>query len=113
MAFQFVVSIYGGYFGAGIGILMLAALGFMGFSDIHQMNTLKNVLGSLINLVAAVWFTASGLINWPHMAVMTVGAVIGYYVGATYSQRLSQRGVRHMITAIGLIITVIMFWKLH
>ena len=113
MAFQFLVSIYGGYFGAGIGILMLAALGFMGFSDIHQMNTLKNILGSLINLVAAVWFTASGLINWPHMAVMTVGAVIGYYVGATYSQRLSQRGVRHLITAIGLIITVVMFWKLH
>ena len=100
-------------FGAGIGILMLATLGFLGFSDIHKMNTLKNVIGSLINLVAALWFTASGLINWPIMGVMTVGAVTGYYLGATYSQRLSQEMVRYLITAIGLIITVVMFWKLH
>ena len=113
MIFQFFVSIYGGYFGAGIGILMLATLGFLGFSDIHKMNTLKNVIGSLINLVAALWFTASGLINWPIMGVMTVGAVTGYYLGATYSQRLSQEMVRYLITAIGLIITVVMFWKLH
>jgi uncharacterized membrane protein YfcA len=111
--FQFFVSVYGGYFGAGIGILMLASLGFLGFADIHQMNTLKNVLGSLSNLVAAVWFTACGLIDWPIMGVMTVGAVAGYFVGATYSQRLSQERVRHLITAIGLIITVVMFWKLR
>lgn len=113
MAFQFLVSIYGGYFGAGIGILMLASLGFLGFSDIHQMNTLKNVLGSLINLIAALWFTMNGLINWPCMVVMTVGAVAGYYLGATYSQRLSQTVVRYLITAIGLIITTVMFLKLR
>jgi uncharacterized membrane protein YfcA len=111
--FQFIVSVYGGYFGAGIGILMLASLGFLGFSNIHRMNTLKNVLGSLINLVAALWFTASGLIDWPRMGVMTIGAVAGYYLGATYSQQLPQRQVRHLITAIGLIISVVMFWKLR
>jgi uncharacterized membrane protein YfcA len=113
VSFQFLVSVYGGYFGAGIGILMLATLGFLGFSQIHQMNALKNVLGSLINLVAAIWFTVNGLIDWPRMAVMTVGAVAGYYIGATYSQRLSQEKVRYLITAIGLIITVAMFWKLR
>lgn len=113
MIFQFFVSLYGGYFGAGIGILMLASLGFLGFTNIHQMNTLKNVIGSLINLVAALWFTASGLINWPVMGVMTIGAVAGYYLGATYSQRLSQEKARHLITTIGLIITIVMFWKLH
>jgi uncharacterized membrane protein YfcA len=111
--FQFLVSIYGGYFGAGIGILMLATLGFMGFQDIHQMNTLKSVLGSLINLVAAAWFTASGLIDWPRMALMTAGAFAGYYIASTYSQRLPQKAVRHLISAIGLIITAVMFWKLH
>lgn len=111
--FQFLVSIYGGYFGAGIGILMLATLGFMGFQDIHQMNTLKSVLGSLINLVAAAWFTASGLIDWPRMGLMTAGAVVGYYAASTYSQRLPQKAVRHLISAIGLIITAVMFWKLH
>jgi hypothetical protein len=111
--FQFFVSLYGGYFGAGIGILMLASLGFLGFTSIHRMNALKCVLGFLINLVAALWFTIHGLINWPVMAIMTVGALAGYYFGATYSQRLSQERVRHLIAAIGLIITVVMFWKLH
>jgi len=111
--FQFFVSIYGGYFGAGIGILMLATLGFMGFQDIHRMNTLKSVLGALINLVAAAWFTASGLIDWPRMALMTAGALLGYYAASTCSQRLPQTAVRHLISAIGLIITAVMFWKLH
>ena len=113
LVFQFLVSVYGGYFGAGIGILMLASLGFLGFSDIHRMNTLKNVLGGLINVVAALWFIFSGLIDWPRMGIMTVGAVAGYYLGATYSQKLPQGGVRHMITAIGLVITAVMFWKLR
>jgi uncharacterized membrane protein YfcA len=111
--FQFLVSIYGGYFGAGIGILMLATLGFMGFKNIHQMNTLKSVLGSLINLVAAAWFTARALIDWPRMGLMTAGAVVGYYATSTYSQRLPQNAVRHLISAIGLIITAVMFWKLR
>lgn len=111
--FQFLVSIYGGYFGAGIGILMLATFGFLGFSDIHRMNALKTVLGGLVNLLASLWFTACGLIDWPRMGVMTAGAVAGYYLGATWSQRLPQRGVRHLISAIGLVITVVMFWKLR
>ena len=113
LLFQFLVSIYGGYFGAGIGILMLATLGFMGFKNIHQMNTLKSVLGSLINLVAAAWFTASGLIDWPRMALMTAGAFVGYYIASTYSQRLPQQSVRHLISIIGIIITAVMFWKLR
>jgi uncharacterized membrane protein YfcA len=110
--FQFLVSIYGGYFGAGIGILMMATLGFMGFKNIPHMNTLKSVLGSLINLVAAAWFTACGLSDWPRMALMTAGAFTGYYIASTYSQRLPQKSVRHLITIIGLIITAVMFWKL-
>lgn len=111
--FQFLVSIYGGYFGAGIGILMLATFGIMGFSNIHKMNALKNLVGGLINVVAAVWFTISGLIDWPRMAVMAAGALAGYYLGATYSQKLPQAAVRTLITVIGLIITAVMFWKLR
>lgn len=115
--FQFLVSIYGGYFGAGIGILMLATFGILGFSNIHRMNALKNLLGGLINVVAAVWFAVSGLIDWPRdwprVAVMAGGALAGYYLGATYSQKLPQKAVRTMITAIGLLITAVMFWKLR
>lgn len=113
LLFQFFVSIYGGYFGAGIGILMLATLGFMGFRNIHQMNTLKSVLGSLINLVAAAWFTVSGLIDWQRMALMTLGSFAGYYIASTYSQRLPQKTVRHLISAVGLMISAVMFWKLR
>jgi uncharacterized membrane protein YfcA len=109
--FQFLVSIYGGYFGAGIGILMLATLGFIGLSNIYEMNTLKTILGSLINVMAAIWFIGAGLIDWPRAGVMTVGAVIGYYLGSHYSQRIPQARVRQIITAIGFIISGLTFYK--
>jgi uncharacterized protein len=109
--FQFGVSIYGGYFGAGIGILMLASLGFLGLHDIHEMNALKNILASLINAVAAAWFVASGLIDWPKAGVMTVGALAGYFVGAHYSQRISQAAMRRVITGIGFAISAYLFYR--
>jgi uncharacterized membrane protein YfcA len=109
--FQFVVAVYGGYFGAGIGILMLASLGFIGLSHIHEMNTLKTILGSLINLVAAVWFIFAGLINWPKAGVMTLGALAGYFLGAHYSQRIPQKRVRQIITLIGFILSAVTFYQ--
>lgn len=109
--FQFAVAVYGGYFGAGIGILMLASLGFIGLSHIHEMNTLKTLLSSLINLVASVWFIVAGLIHWPKAAVMTAGALLGYFLGSHYSQRISQQRVRQIITAIGLILSAVTFYK--
>lgn len=109
--FQFCVAIYGGYFGAGIGILMLASLGYIGLSNIFEMNTLKTLLGSLINLVASLWFIPAGLIDWPRVAVMTIGAVTGYFLGSHYSQRIPQQRVRQIITAIGLLLSSITFYN--
>ncbi len=109
--FQFGVAIYGGYFGAGIGILMLASLGFIGLRHIHEMNTLKTVLGSLINVVAAVWFIAAGLIHWPEAALMTAGAVAGYFLGSHYAQRLPQPWVRRLITTIGFALSAVTFYQ--
>ena len=109
--FQFLVSIYGGFFGTGIGILMLATLGFVGMHNIYEMNTLKTMLGSLLNLVAALWFIGAGLIDWPRVAVMTAGAVVGYYLGSHYSQRISPARVRLIITAIGFIIAAVTFYR--
>jgi uncharacterized protein len=109
--FQLAVAVYGGYFGAGIGILMLASLGFVGLNNIHQMNTLKTLLGALINLVAAVWFIMAGLIHWPKASVMTVGALAGYFLGSHYSQRIPQYRVRHIITGIGFVLSAITFYK--
>lgn len=111
IAFQFTVAVYGGYFGAGIGILMLASLGLIGLRDIHEMNALKTILGSLINLVAALWFVFAGLIHWPKAGVMVVGAVAGYFLGSHYSQRISQGTVRQIITAIGLILSAWTFYQ--
>jgi len=111
IAGQFAVAVYGGYFGAGIGILMLASLGFIGLHDIHQMNTIKTILGSLINLVAAVWFMFAGLMDWPRVAVMTVGAVVGYFVGAHFSQRLPQQYVRRIVTGVGFTLAAVTFYQ--
>jgi uncharacterized protein len=111
MGFQFLVALYGGYFGAGIGILMLATLGFIGLQNIYEMNTLKTILGSLINLMAAVWFVIAGLIDWPEAATMTVGALTGYYFGSHFSQRISQQRVRQLITAIGLALSAVTFYQ--
>ena len=108
--FQFLVAIYGGFFGAGIGILMLATLGFIGLSDIHQMNALKNILGSLINVVAAIMFICRGLVEWPKVGIMTIGAVAGYYFGSHYSQKIPQVWVRRMVLAIGFGISAITFY---
>lgn len=109
--FQFGVAVYGGYFGAGIGILMLASLGMLGFEDVHHMNTLKVLMGFLINVVAAVYFIACGLIRWEHAGIMAVGTIIGGYAGAHIALRIPQSRVRMMITSIGLVISAVMFYK--
>jgi uncharacterized membrane protein YfcA len=111
IAFQFAVAVYGGYFGAGIGILMLASLGFIGLRDIHEMNTVKTILASVINLVATIWFLRTNLIHWPKAGVMTIGALAGYYAGAHYSQRIPQKRVRQIITTVGFILSAVTFYQ--
>jgi uncharacterized membrane protein YfcA len=100
--FQFLVAIYGGYFGAGIGILMLAALGLMGLTDIHQMNGLKNFFAVCINIVAAAYFIALGSVEWAYALVMVVGAIAGGYGGAGLARKLGRRFVRRAVIVIGL-----------
>jgi uncharacterized membrane protein YfcA len=100
--YQFLVAIYGGYFGASVGILMLAALGFAGFTNIHQMNGLKNWGGLCMNAVAAVTFAFSDIVNWPVALAMAVGATLGGYSGSRMAQRVPQRAVRRAIVLIGL-----------
>jgi uncharacterized membrane protein YfcA len=111
VALQFGVAVYGGYFGAGIGILMLAALALIGHQKIAQMNAIKTVLGALINVVAAAYFVWCGLVAWPQAAVMTVGAGIGYYAGARLGTAIPPEAVRRMIVAIGLLLSGVFFWR--
>jgi len=101
VAYQFGVGIYGGYFGAGIGILMLAVLGFMGLTNIHQMNGLKNWGGLCINAVAATMFAASGIVDWPLALAMAAGGLLGGYAGSRMAQRVGQLAVRRAVVIIG------------
>jgi hypothetical protein len=101
LAAQFAVGVYGGYFGAGIGILMLAALGAMGLSNIHRMNGLKNWGGLCINAVAALMFAVSGIVDWPVAGAMAAGGIAGGYGGARLAQRLGQAWVRRAVVAVG------------
>lgn len=111
MAFQFLVAVYGGYFGAGIGILMLTALGFMHVGDIHHMNAVKTLLASAINLVSVVIFIAEGLVRWQYAAAMVVAAILGGYLGARVARRLPARYVRWIVIAIGFGLAIYYFLK--
>jgi uncharacterized membrane protein YfcA len=102
LSYQLLVAIYGGYFGAGVGILMLAALGFAGFTNIHQMNGLKNWGGLCMNAVAAITFAFSGIVSWPVALAMAIGASLGGYGGSRLAQRVPQGAVRRSIVLIGL-----------
>lgn len=99
--FQLFVALYGGYFGAGIGILMLAALGILGYTDIHQMNGLKNLLALFINGVAALYFVAMGMVQWPWALIMAVGAIAGGYGGAGVARRIGPKAVRRIVIIVG------------
>jgi uncharacterized protein len=106
---QLVISVYGGYFGGGMGILMLATLGLMGMQNIHAMNAVKNLLAAIINTVAFVTFVFARNIVWPYAAVMLVGSMIGGYFGARYVRRLDQTLVRGFITVVGIAMTAYFF----
>ena len=99
--FQFLVAVYGGYFGAGIGILMLSSLGLMGISDIHQMNALKTFLAVCINGMAVIEFVRSGKVYWPFALAMALTAIAGGYLGARLARRMPRQVVRWVVVAIG------------
>ncbi len=111
MTFQLFVALYGGYFGAGIGILMLAALSDLAYTDIHQMNELKALLGASINGVAALYFIWAGMVYWPQFVVMVIGAIIGGYGGALIARRIGGPAVRKIVIFVGLSMAASMFVK--
>jgi uncharacterized membrane protein YfcA len=109
--FQFLVAVYGGYFGAGIGVLMLASLGLMGMGDIHRMNAVKSALAACLNGVSVVVFAFSGEVHWLYAAVMAVAAVLGGYLGAHFGRRLPSGLVRWTVILIGLGLALYYFAK--
>lgn len=106
---QFIIAIYGGYFGGGIGILMLASLAFMGMDNINRMNAVKALLTSAINGAGVVTFILAGRVLWLQALVMIVGAVIGGYGGAFYARKIAQRWVRLFVIVTGTALTIYFF----
>jgi uncharacterized membrane protein YfcA len=109
--FQLVVSIYGGFFGAGMGILMLAALAIQGFDDVHEINALKNWLSAVIYSVAVVTFVVADAVSWRHTTVMLVTGTLGGYLGGRVARRIPALWLRRFIVALGSLLTLAYFYK--
>lgn len=108
---QFAVAVYGGYFGAGIGILMLVILGFLGLRDIHAMNGLKNFFGICINGLAAGYFIWKGAVLWPFALAMLAGAVAGGFAGARFARTIGRERARLAVVAVGFFVTAVLLWQ--
>jgi uncharacterized membrane protein YfcA len=110
---QFVIALYGGFFGGGIGIMMLALFSLFGMQDMHRMNALKTLLVACINGAAVVMFAAGGLVRWPSAIMMTAGATLGGYVGAAYGRRLNPKLLRAFVTGVGSAMTAYFFYRTY
>ena len=109
--FQFLVAVYGGYFGAGIGILMLASLGIMGLHNIHRMNGLKAFGAICTNGVAVLIFGSHHIIYWRLGLVMALGSIAGGYTGARLARYVGQVTVRRAIVTVGFFATGSLLWN--
>ena len=106
---QFVISVYGGYFGGGMGIMMLAVLTLLGMTEIHRMNAIKSVLAALINGVAVAAFIVAGAVQWVPATIMIAGGIAGGYGGARIARRLDAKYVRWLVLAIAWTMTFYFF----
>jgi uncharacterized membrane protein YfcA len=114
LLYQFGVGVYGGYFGAGIGILMLAMLGAVGMRDIHRMNGVKAIQGMLINFVACGIFVFAGnLVRWPEGLLMAVAATAGGFAGAKFARRAPREWVSGLVIGTGLVVAGVEFWRAY
>lgn len=108
---QLAIGIYGGYFGAGIGILMLSTLGLMGLKNIHEMNALKTVLAGSINGVAIIIFVYKKLFVWDLALAMMAASILGGYLGARYGRKLQQKYIRWFVIAVGFSLAAWYFYQ--
>jgi uncharacterized membrane protein YfcA len=106
-----ILSIYGGFFGAGMGIMLLAAMAVIEAGNYHKANSIKNVVAMMIQFVAIVLFIAGGLVSWPHGLVTMTASVVGGYLGVDVARRVPETYVRATVVTIGAALTVIFFLR--
>lgn len=111
LAGQAVVSVYGGFFGAGMGILMLASLAMSGHDDVHEINAIKNLLSAVIYSVTVLTFVIAGAVSWPYTIIMLATATLGGYWGASIARKIPPLWLRRFIIAVGFILSVFYFYK--
>ncbi len=106
---ELLVSVYGGYFGAGIGFMTLAMLAMLGMRDIHAMGAIRTLLAVAINAAAVVTFIVAGAVLWPQCVVMIVGSLAGGWFGAHYAQKADPRKVRMIVIGVGISMSAYFF----
>jgi uncharacterized protein len=110
---EFVCSIYGGYFGAAIGILLLASMALAGEHDMQSANAQRNYLVCFINGIATVIFVVMGVVDWTVALIVMVGSIVGGYVGGKFARRIPGEILRHMVTAAGVIFSIVYFYRAY
>jgi len=113
LAGQFVVSIYGGFFGGGMGIMMLALYSLFALDTLTRMNALKTWLSVVISGVAVVTFIVAGIVDWPAASVMLAGTIAGGIAGARLARRLPAIWLKRVVVALGSVLTLAFFWKVY
>src|SRR5690606_15107157 len=108
---MFVVSIYGGFFAAGMGIMMLAALIITEKGDFHKANAIKVLAALLIQLMSSAALILGGLVHWPEAIVTMVASTLGGYYGVDVARRVPGRVIRAVVVATGLVLTVVFFLR--
>lgn len=104
------VAIYGGYFNGGLGIMLLAVFGLIGFTNLHNMNGVKNAVSALLSVVSSITYAAAGLIQWDAALLLAVATTAGGFIGAHYARRITNmRALRAGITAVGLAMSAAFF----
>ena len=109
----FVVALYGGYFGAGIGILMISILSLMSLGDIRQVVALKNLLAGCLRGVAVVVLVFEGTVNWGYGLPMALGGLLGGYLGGAVSHRANRTVIRGIVIGLGFGIAAYYFWRIY
>jgi hypothetical protein len=108
---ELVVAVYGGYFGAGLGFIVLGMLAAIGMRDINAMGAIRTLLAAAINAAAVVTFILAGAVVWRECGVMVTGALAGGWFGAHYAQKADPRKVRALVIAVGLVMSLYFFIK--
>ena len=110
---QFLVAIYGGFFGGGMGIMMLALYSLFALDSLTRMNALKTWLSVLISGIAVITFIIAGLVNWPAAIIMLAGTITGGITGARIARRLPALWLKRVVVALGSVLTLAFFWKVY